>query len=161
MTLMLIVTSLLQAAMPDSAAWKERHFPDLPIVPACTFARPAKEVRSPHDLPEQVRMEVVRFFESGGGLADADGMFNSTDVIDAENVPHRRFLRAYLIDNVWLIWWEMGGHAHGVNTLALIRRHQAGGGPPLYSAVPGSIFTGNVCAGSEAFLAGARAAPGF
>jgi hypothetical protein len=104
-TLTLIMLSLLQANAPGSAAWKERHYPEMPNLPACTFVDPAKEVKSLAGLPKQVRTEVSRLFKEGGGLADAGGEFNSTDVIDDETVPHFRFLRAYLTDDVWFVWW--------------------------------------------------------
>lgn len=158
MPLTLILMGLLQTASPDSAAWQERHFPDVPKVPVCTFVSPAKEIGSLAELPEQVRTEVTRFFKAGGGLADANSEFNSTDVVDDRAVPQRRFIRAYLTDDIWFIWWEAGGIVHSLYTLALTRQRQEGGNSPVFRAAPGSVFIGNLCAGSRAFLTGVRAA---
>ena len=161
MPLTLIVLSLLQASGANSAAWKERHHPEMPNLPQCTFTSPAKEVRSLAELPEEVRTEVMRFFKGGGGIADTDGEFNSTDYIDDEAVPRVRFIRAYLTKDVWFVWWEAGGIVHNLNTLALTRQRDEGGGSPVFRAAPGSGFTGDLCAGSKAFLTGARAAGAF
>jgi hypothetical protein len=161
MLLVPIIFSLLQAADPSSAAWKERHFPSMPNVPECSFTKPFRQVGSMADLPEQVRAELVGFFAGSGGLADANGEFNSTDVAENKRVPRARFVRAYLTEDVWFIWWESGGVGRGLNTLALKQGRGKGSEVEAYHAEPGSIFTGDLCAGSKAFLAGARAAPGF
>lgn len=161
MLLMPMLFSLFQAADPSSAAWKERHFPPMPKVPECGFSKPVKQVASMTDLPEQVRAELVRFFASSGGLADANSEFNSTDVVEDTSVPRLRFIRAYLTEDVWFVWWEAGGVGRGLNTLALKRGRGKGREQEAYRAEPGSIFTGDLCAGSKAFLAGARAASGF
>jgi hypothetical protein len=49
---------------------------------------------------------------------------------------------------------------HTLYTLALTRQRQEDGNSPVFLAAPGSVFTGNLCAGSRAYLAGVRA-PGF
>lgn len=161
MPLTLMMLSLLQALGPTSAAWKERHHPDMPPVPPCAFASHAKEVSSLAELPEQVRTEITRLFKGGGGIADSGGEFNSTDVIEDKAVPHNRFLRAYLTNDVWFVWWEAGGIVHTLYTLALTRRREEGQASAIFRVAPGIGFTGNLCAGSKAFLDGARAASAF
>lgn len=155
----LLLLSLAQAPPARTEAWTERHFPKPIAVPACAFAQPSKEVSSLKDLPQQVREEVMRFFTAGGGLADVDGEFNSTDFIDDRRVPVRRFIRAYLTRDVWFIWYEQGGLARSTNTLALTRQRDGDGIATLFRATPGSGFSGNLCAGAKAFLSGARASP--
>jgi hypothetical protein len=154
-TVLLLV--LAQTSLPQTEAWQERHFPKPLEAPGCAFSRPSKEVGSLKDLPPQVRSEVMRFFTAGGGLADRNGEFNSTDFIDDRRVPSRRFIRAYLTEDVWFIWYEQGGFVRNTNTLALTRQRDGDGIATIFRATPGSGFTGDLCAGSKAFLSGARA----
>ena len=159
MLLTVLLLSLAQTPPVKTEAWKERHFPRPFEAPACVFTKPSKEVASLNDLPVQVRWEVMRFFTAGGGIADVDGEYNSTDFIDDGSVPRRRFIRAYLTEDVWLIWYERGGIIRGGNTLALTRQRDGDGVATIFRATPGSGFSGDLCAGSKAFLSGARASP--
>lgn len=154
-----VAVMLAQVAPTQGPAWQERHFPPALVVPACAFERPAREVRLLRALPAQVQAELSRFFGRGGGLADVDGEFNATDVIDDRKVPQRRFIRAYLTDDVWFIWFEQGGLARHVSLVALRRGNQQAGSPADYRVAPNSYFSGNLCAASKAFLAGAWAGP--
>lgn len=152
-----LLLGLVQTSPVQTQAWKERHFRKPFEVPACTFAKPSKEIASLNGLPSQVRSEVLRFFSNGGGIANVDGEFNSTDYVEDRSVPRRRLIRAYFTEDVWLIWYEQGGFGRSANTLALTRQRDGDGVATVYRATPGSGFSGELCAGSKAFLLGARA----
>jgi hypothetical protein len=154
--LTLAIAGLLQTAVADPGR-KERHFPDALPLPRCRFEQPARLATSMARLPEQVRAEIERFFAAGGGIADVDGEYNSTDYVDDSRVPRRRFIRAYFVQNVWLVWWEAGGFVRRAGTLALTARPGSHDRPVTFAASPGSMFTGDLCIGSKAFLMGARA----
>lgn len=154
-----VLLTLVQTPPVKTEAWNERHFPKPFETPACIFAKPSKEIASLKGLPIQVKSEVMRFFSNGGGIADIDGEFNSTDYVEDRSVPGRRFIRAYLTEDVWFIWYEQGGFGRSANTLALTRKRDADGVATIYRATPGSGFSGDLCAGSKAFLLGARASP--
>lgn len=147
--------AILQA-VADPIVWKERNQPDMPRLSRCEFRERASEASSFGALPRQVAAELARFFGPAGGLADAGGAFNSTDVVEDRGVPQRRFVRAYLVRDVWLIWYEHGGIGHHLHTLALTKARDGASGATVFRATPGSNFTGDLCAGSRAFLAGAR-----
>lgn len=132
--------------------------PAPPNLPACTFDMPARRVDKLSDLPGPIRAEVNRFFSAAsGGLAEAGTRFIPTDYIDDPTVPRRRFIRAYFVRDVWFIWYEQGGFASNYMMVALTRQ-AAEEGPARHLAMPGSRFVGNLCAGSKAFLNGARSA---
>jgi hypothetical protein len=76
-------------------------------------------------------------------------------VVEDRSVPQRRFVRAYFVRDVWLIWYEQGGFGYELRTLALTRGFGDQRGR-TFRATPGSSFTGDLCVASKAFLAGVR-----
>ncbi|WP_294239103.1 hypothetical protein [uncultured Sphingomonas sp.] len=153
---MIVMAVAFAQAAPGLPARHERHVPETPKIAECRFTQATTRFDSLKALPEPIRAEIARFFKNGGGLAEAGGEFNSTDVIDA-HIPGARFIRAYHTQDTWFIWWERGGFVHSLLTLALTRTQEATSGP-VFRVTPGSIFTGDLCAGSNAFLLGVRAA---
>jgi len=130
--------------------------PPMPDLPACTFDRPARLVTRKADLPADARAELDRLFQASAGIAEANAFFESTDSITT-NAPHHRFLRAYRIDDAWLIWFESGGIVLSRAMLAL-RPLRGDDGRIGLHADPGSHFSGDLCASSRAYLMGARSA---
>lgn len=145
---MLTLTLLASLQAPARPA-----VPPRPDLPPCSFAGPAQQVDTLAALPAQVRAELLRALAAGGGLAEAGEAFTRTDVVHDRSLPRRRFARAYLTGDTWFVWFEQGGFAYNLTMVALVRPRGAASG---YRAVPGSRFTGNLCAASRAFLAGAR-----
>lgn len=143
--------ALLQATALPPATWKERNRPDMPALPACELGG-APFVTAMADLPPAVSAELRRFV-GPGPISDADGPFNSTDVV-GDGVPQRRFLRAYPAGDVWIIWFEVGGNVAGPRTIALDREARSSSSSPAFRARPGTMFAGDLCAASKAILAG-------
>lgn len=149
---------LIPAALIASLASPivQASIPAPPNLPDCAFDAPARRVDKLRDLPGPIRAEVSRFFgAASGGLAEAGTMFIPTDYIDDPTAPRRRFIRAYFVRDVWFIWYEQGGFASSYMMVALTRQ-SADEGPARHLATPGSRFVGNLCAGSKAYLTGAR-----
>lgn len=143
---------------PSASGAGERTVPPAPQLPACRSDRPARMVATLRGLPEPIRAEITRFFAGDDGIADAGAMYNPTDYIADRGVPRRRFIRAYLTQDVWLIWFEQGGFVSGVNAIALTRQADGSDATIAYRATSGSWFKSDSCAGSRAFLTGARSA---
>lgn len=157
---MLLVSLMLVGlqAVVGSEGWRERRYSEMPKLAPCEFGQPAQQTLLLEALPKEIQSELSRFFGPAGGLVDANGAFNRTDVIDDPKVPQRRFVRAYFVQNTWLIWYEHGGFGYHLHTLALTRWPGGRSDQANYRATPESSFTGDLCVGSKAFLAGARAA---
>ncbi len=145
---------MLQAEVLPPETWKERHYPDVPAVPACRLG-PGRPIGRIVDLPGDVQAELRRFYGPVGGMSDAGGMFNPTDVID-RSVPTRRFVRAYHVGSTWIIWYESGGGYHDLQTIALRPRPSDGGKGMTLTVEPGTSFTGNLCAASKGMLRGVK-----
>jgi hypothetical protein len=146
-----LLSALLQSTSLPSATWKERNHPDMPVFPACDLGG-GPVVTTMADLPQAVSAELTRFV-GPGPISDADGPFNSTDVVDG-TVPQRRFLRAYLTEKAWIIWFEVGGSVAGPRTIALYRDPRSPASYPTFEARRGTMFAGDLCAASKAILAG-------
>lgn len=158
LALMLQTTALMPQTTPlPNAAWKERNQPEMPRLPPCAL-QDASVVMTLTALPEPLAVEIQRFFESIGGMSDAGGPYNSTDVIDGK-VPRSRFLRAYRVGNAWIIWFEKGGFVSGPRTLAFRENKQVRAGERAYQAMPGTFFSGELCMATKAILAGVRSLP--
>jgi len=147
----ILLGALLQSTGLPPATWKERNHPDMPLLPACDLGGSAV-VTTMADLPLPVSAELKRFV-GPDGISDADGPFNSTDVV-GDGVPQRRFLRAYPTGDIWIIWFETGGNVSGPRTIALYRDPNSAAFSPTFQARPGTMFAGNLCAASKAILAG-------
>jgi hypothetical protein len=155
MMLFLLGMAMLQASSLSPETWKERNNPDVPVLPACNLGRGATIAHSIASLPKAASTEISRFFRAGGGISEADGSYNSTDVT-GDGVPQRRFLRAYHVQNYWIIWYERGGFVTGRVTLALELDKAAKGGAEVYQAMPGTVLSGDLCAATKALLVGVR-----
>ena len=122
--------------------------------PPCTFDQPATLVERMADLPPGVMAAFDAMFGDDRGTAEAGAYFESTDYVQTP-APRRRFIRAYRIGEVWIIWYERGGIVLSEGMVALGPRYGDNGVVAL-QGVPGSNFGGDLCASSKAFLAGAR-----
>ncbi len=151
--MLFLVGAVLQATLLPAETWKERNHPDMPRIGMCRLTGSQAIVTTINQLPPQVRLELVRFFGPVGGLSDANGPFNSTDVIDG-SVPSRRFIRAYHVAGRWIIWYEKGGMFHNVQTLALTPSNETHDGVALYRATGDTTFAGDPCAATRAILSG-------
>ncbi len=151
---MLFVASVLLQVGPY-AAWKERHQPDMPVFSPCVLETASPMVTSMAQLPPDVADEFRRAIGEHS-ISDAGGPFNSTDVIEADNVPQRRFLRAYSINGYWAIWFELGGRAGGPRTIAMMRERSQRNKKRKYVVQHGTKFVGDLCAATVAIAAGVR-----
>lgn len=153
--MILLAAFAIQIASAHSQAWEERHHPDMPVLPACELHGSVNPVTRMADLPADVAMELHRFFGPAGGLSDADGLFNSTDVI-GDDVPGRRFIRAYHVGGNWVIWYERGGFIHNNRTIALRSQRERQGRTLQWTAEPATTFVGDLCAATKAIASGVR-----
>lgn len=152
--LLLLGMAILQATPLPPETWKERNHPDMPVIPKCDLGKDAAIGTSIASLPQQIALELTRFFGPGGGLSEANGPYNSTDVSDGNHVPTRRFLRAYHVRDYWIIWYEHGGM--GQTTLALTPDNERRHGERPYRVTPGTALAGNLCTATKALIAGVR-----
>ena len=126
-------------------------------LPPCTFDQPATLVERMADLPPGVISAFDAGFDGrfGGnrGTAEVGADFESTDDIGTW-APRRRFIRAYRIGEVWIIWYEQGGveRTRRMVALAAVR---GGDGDGALRALSDSHFGGDLCLASKAYLAGA------
>jgi len=126
----------------------------MPAIPACKLDRQISADKIAK-LPKDVSYELKRFFGPDGGLSEANGPFNSTDVYDGR-VPSRRFLRAYHIGKIWVVWYEKGGFFHNLQTIALAPQLGSNSKSEILRVQPGTAFFGNLCAATTAIVAGVR-----
>ncbi|MBO9621762.1 MAG: hypothetical protein J7500_03525 [Sphingomonas sp.] len=143
---MLLLASEMQQAPP---------IPPMPNLSPCAFERPARLVERKDALPAEAIQELDRLFRSNKGIAEAGAYFEASDSIQIPDAPRSRFLRAYLVGDTWFIWFETGGIGLSRQVVALQPRRRDDGVVQLY-AVPGSLFSGDLCAAGKAFLAGVR-----
>jgi hypothetical protein len=132
-----------------------RDWPKASSVPPCVFEGGATLAKSKSDLPPEALSELTRLFAPIGGLADTNEFFNASDVV-TKTAPRARFIRAYHVRNIWIVWFERGGIALDRSTVALLPTADQGSTRTMFRATGGSSFHGNLCAGSKAFLNGAR-----
>ncbi|WP_380785162.1 hypothetical protein [Sphingomonas sp. R86521] len=152
---LLLSIAMLQVNPLPPETWKERNHPDMPILPACDLGNQADIADSIASLPKEVSVELARFSKSGGGISEANGPYNGTDVVDG-SVPTRRFIRAYHVQNKWIVWYEHGGLVTGIVTLGLELDNSTKDGRRAYRAMPGTVLSGDLCAATKALLAGVR-----
>jgi len=150
--MLLLLGALAQAAPLPPQTWKERNHPDMPSLLACDLGGSAPVIERMADLPPNVATELTRLF-APDVISEADGPFNSTDVISG-NVPSRRFIRAYQVGGDWIVWYELGGRIAGPRTIALHARNAQ----RTIMAEHGTTFAGDLCAASKAILNGVRTA---
>ncbi|MHA6768823.1 hypothetical protein [Sphingobium ummariense] len=151
--MLLVLGALAQATPLPPQTWKERNHPDMPSLPACDLSGSAPVIERMADLPPTVATELTRLF-APDIISEADGPFNNTDVI-GDNVPTRRFIRAYHVGSDWIVWYELGGgQVAGPRTIALRTRNTRN----TITAAHGTTFAGDLCAASKAIVAGVRTA---
>ena len=80
---------------------------------------PLTEARSLEKLPSQLSSLLGRGRPGVDGLADRDGNFNVTDVVD-DKLPMRRFVLGGFNDNCALVAIERGGRGHWFELLTLM-----------------------------------------
>ncbi|PSJ40540.1 hypothetical protein [Allosphingosinicella deserti] len=156
MIAIIMTGALLQAEPLPPETWKERNLPDTPVFPPCPLSEDIV-VHSLMQVPVEVSTELNRFFKDSTPMSDAGGPFNSIDVVDGR-VPSRRFLRAYQAGRYWVIWYELGGFASGLRTIALRRDELRRNGASTYQIAPGTAFAANLCIATRAILSGVRSA---
>ncbi len=144
----------LQAAALPPDTWKERNHPDMPIVSACKIGHETP-VSKFSKLPVAVRVELNRFFGPVGGLSEADGPFNSSDVVNGK-VPSRRFIKAYHLGNAWVIWYERGGFFHNLQTIELASQANDRDKGNTLRVQPATTFIGDLCTATKAIVGGVR-----
>jgi hypothetical protein len=81
---------------------------------------PLREARSLESLPTQVNSLLGRGRDGLEGIADRNGKFNVTDVVD-DKLPMRRFVLAGFNDGCALVAVERGGRGHWFEVLAFER----------------------------------------
>ena len=92
----------LQSASLSPETWKERNDPDMPLLPGCDLGPNYLAVTRKDHLPAGVLTELDRYSRPAGGLSEAGGPFNKSDVVDW-NVPVRRFIRTYHVGGYWIM----------------------------------------------------------
>ncbi|WP_230481094.1 hypothetical protein [Sphingomonas sp. Leaf21] len=115
----------------------------MPALPHCTIAGAAPETRRMADLPPPVRRALQGAV--GGRIAEAGAPFNVSDIVKSDSPPQTRFLRAYRVRSLWLVWVEQGGIGHRYRVLAF-RDVAHGGIAPV--TVP-DTRPSNLCAASQ------------
>lgn len=156
---LLLGMAMLQASPLPPETWKERNHPDMPVLPACDLGRDAGMSLSIANLPKEAASELYRYFKSGGGIAEADGPYNSTDVVDGK-IPTYRFIRAYNVRDYWIIWYERGSIGTSQVTIALEQDKAAKDGRHTYRTMPGTALSGDLCEATKALLVGVRSGGG-
>ncbi|MBY0284281.1 MAG: hypothetical protein K2W81_09995 [Sphingomonas sp.] len=145
------LASMNVQALASTAPTAARPIPLAPNLGACVLGRGSVLIRRKTELPKEAVRELDRLFVQARGLAEAGEYFENTDA-PLTNAPSARFIRAYHVDDVWFIWFERSGRF----TLALSPHHDEATGARVFRLVPGSQFVDNLCAGTKAFLSGAR-----
>lgn len=143
-----LLLASMNAATPMSAT---QHIPSAPNLAPCVLGRGAVLVHRKADLPKEAIRELDRLFVPARGLAEAGNYFENTDA-PASGAPNARFIRAYHVRNMWFVWIERSGRF----TLTLAPQRDPATGGRVFRLVPGSQFVDNLCAGTKAFLSGAR-----
>ncbi|MFZ5747052.1 MAG: hypothetical protein ACOY45_05265 [Pseudomonadota bacterium] len=152
----LAILAVSGAAAPRDNAKTTPPTPPMPDLPACSRGASWQMVARKADLPPDVLAVLDTSFAQTHGIAEAGSDFEAGDSI-VTDFPQARFLRAYRIGNQWFIWFERGGA--GLSRYLLgIGDVPAGSGRHETGVLPGSHFTGDLCAGMRACLAGARSA---
>jgi len=80
--------------------------------PSCA-GKALSEVRTLKALPDEVNSLLGKAHAGLSGIADRDGRFNRTDVVD-ERLPMRRFVIAGLNSSCVLVALERGGRGYSV-----------------------------------------------
>ena len=87
----------------------------MPKLADCTIAGARPETRRMADLPKPVHDALLAAI--GRPIADAGAPFNPSDVVAPHSPPRVRFLRAYRVRDLWLVWIEQGGIGHDFRLL--------------------------------------------
>ena len=99
------------------------------------------------DLPKPVHDALLAAV--GRPVAEAGAPFNGSDVVSPESPPGVRFLRAYRVRELWLVWVEVGGIGHRFHLFAF---RDAGKGAIVAVPVPRDASR-NLCTASQAMAA--------
>lgn len=116
----------------------------MPALPNCAIpgARPATQRMA--DLPKPVRAALLAAV--GRPVAEAGAPFNGSDVVSPDSPPGVRFLLAYHVRDLWLVWVELGGIGHRFHLLAF---RDAAQGASVAVPVPWDASR-NLCTASRA-----------
>lgn len=115
----------------------------MPDLPPCAIAGAGPLVGRMTGLPASVRSALVNAV--GHPIAEAGGRFNPSDVMRAD-MPGVRFLRAYRVRDLWLVWIEQGGIGHSFRVLGFRDAPHGGSVAMSFPHVPGQ----SLCAASRA-----------
>ena len=116
----------------------------MPSLPACDIAGARPETRRMAELPTPVRAALLAAV--GRPVAEAGALFNGSDMIPPDSPPGVRFLRAYRVRDMWLVWVELGGIGHRFRLLAF---RDAAKGASVAVPVPQEASR-NLCTASRA-----------
>lgn len=157
MGLLLALIALTTLAPQDgrAPAPSAQSAPPAKQLPSCVFEGGAALIERKADLPAEASSELDRLFAQIGGIAEAGQFYESSDVQMTKG-PKARFIRAYHVGDLWFVWFERGGIGVSSYTLALAPSLEDASGRKVLKMAPGSSFQGDLCAGSKAFIAGAR-----
>ncbi|WP_156360987.1 hypothetical protein [Sphingomonas sp. Leaf257] len=88
----------------------------MPALPNCAIAGARPATRRMAELPTPVHDALLA--SVGQPIAEAGGPFHASDVVPPNAPPRVRFLRAYRVRDLWLVWVEKGGIGHDFRLLA-------------------------------------------
>ena len=149
------LTALLLTSDQQSGA--DRDLSAIPPPPACSFEGGAIVAERLSDLPQAVRDEIERQFGFSHGMAEAGEPYHWNDVQTAtDRRPQARFVRAYLTQGIWFLWFDLGGIGIQRQSVAMREVRNRATGELVVRTQPGSRFVGDLCVGAKAYLAGAR-----
>lgn len=118
-------------------------------LPPCRIRASGAEIRRIADLPASVAAAMDA--AAGGVVAEAGQPFHATDIAHRDAPPGVRFLRAYRVRDLWLVWVERGGIAHRYDVLGF--RDAPHG---MVTAVPANPGRMGLCAASRRLAAAQR-----
>ncbi len=152
MILPLLIGALLQP-MPSPERREARGLLDTP----CDLGAGTVTATTLAALPRPLAEAVEQFFAPRRGIADAGGAYNATDVVDSR-LPSRRFIRAYRVGPIWVVWYVRGGGiVSSPQTIAFRPDVGPGGVDAGFVAMPGTVFAGeDLCTATKAIVAGVR-----
>ena len=88
----------------------------MPALPDCAIAGARPATKRMAELPTPVHDALLA--SVGQPIAEAGGPFHASDVVPPNAPPRVRFLRAYRVRDLWLVWVEKGGIGHDFRLLA-------------------------------------------
>ncbi len=116
----------------------------IPALPACAITGAKPVTARMADLPKPVRDALLA--SVGQPIAEVGAPFNASDIVPPNAPPRVRFLRAYRVRDLWLVWVERGGIGHDFRLLAF---RDAAKGASVAVPVPRDASR-NLCTASRA-----------